>query len=86
MVEEIKKYDNRGNIIYHKFSNGLEFWYGYDENNNHIYFKSSNGYEYWYKYDKNRNATSITKQEYENIKIKEYNLRTKCSRFELMDI
>ncbi|MEK0344915.1 MAG: hypothetical protein QQN64_06700 [Nitrosopumilus sp.] len=83
MVEEIKKYDKNRNLIYHKSSNGYEHWY---ENNNKIHYKNSNGFEIWYKYDNNNKQIVITKQEFENIKIKEYNSRTKCSRFELMDI
>ena len=61
----------------------------YNENNNLIYFKDSNGLEYWYKYDKN-GRIKITEKEYKEIefrkKEKEYNSRTKCSRFELIDI
>ncbi len=58
----------------------------YNGYNNLAYTKYFDGQEYWYKYDENDNLINITKQEYENIKIKEYNSRTKCSRFELMDI
>ena len=79
------KYDKNNNLIYKKYSNGFKEWYKYDENNNLIYFKNSNDFEYWYKRD-NYGLIKITKQEFENIKIKEYNSRTKCSRFELIDI
>ncbi len=83
------KYDENNNRIYFKNSNGSEFWYKYDENNR-IYLKKNNDNEYWYKYDKNRKCIKITKQEFKyiqyNIKIREYNSRTKCSRFEIMEI
>ncbi len=51
-----------------------------------IYMKLSEDYEYWFKYDEDDYAIEITKQEFENIKIREYNSRTKCSRFELIEI
>ncbi len=111
MNKKIKKYDERGNLIYHKYSSGFEYWFKYDENNNQIYWKRSDGweelykynennnliyykdiigFEYWYKYDENGEKIEITKQEYNEIefrkKEKEYNSRTKCSRFELIDI
>ncbi len=88
--KEIKKYDDRGNLIYWRWSSGYESWKKYDENNSYIYFKNSKGSEYWYKYDKFGNQTMITEKEYNEIEFKEqekeYNSRTKCSRFELMDI
>ena len=40
-----KRYDNNGNVIYHKNSNGYESWWDYDENNNLIHHKDSNGDE-----------------------------------------
>ena len=111
MSEEVKKFDKNNNEIYHKHSDGIEYWYKYDKNNNRINFKGSSGYEswqkfdennrviyyknsirteYWCKYDDNSNSIYITEQEYKNIefrkKEKEYNSRTKCSRFEIMDI
>ena len=111
MSKEIEEYDDRGNRIYWKFSDGLEYWYEYDENNNCIYQKHSTGYEYWseydgdnriiygkhvdgneywYEYDKNNNRIEITekvlKKKQYNIKIREYNSRTKCSRFEIMEL
>ncbi len=111
MSKEIKKYDNRNNLVYYKYasgievwqkydknnnlihyknSNGYERWSEYDKNNNEIHYKNSNGYETWYKYDKNNKSIIITEKEYKEIefreKEKEYNSRTKCSRFELMDI
>ncbi len=42
--------------------------------------------KFYYGYDVSDFVVEITKQEFENIKIKEYNSRTKCSRFELIDI
>ncbi len=114
MSEEIKKYDERGNIIYIKWSgifDSVESWRVYDENNNVIYYKRSGcdkswneswseydgnrnqihyrndkGYEKWWKYNKNDDRIEIAKIEFEKIKEKEYLSRTKCSRFELMEI
>ena len=111
MSKEIKKYDEKNNLIYIKYYYGFECWYKYDKNNNVIYYKNSNGYECWqefdennnliyskdtdglekwFKYIKNNNRIKITEQEYKEIefrkKEKEYLSRTKCSRFELMEI
>ena len=58
----------------------------YDENNNLIYQKTTNNFEEWYKYNKTGMRIKIVKQEFENIKIREYMSREKVSRFELMDI
>jgi YD repeat-containing protein len=35
-MDEIKEYDDDGNLIYHRTSYGVEGWYEYDENNNCI--------------------------------------------------
>ncbi len=55
-----------------------------------LHFKNLDGSLYWYKYDKYGNCIKITEQEFEkieyNIKIREYLSRTKCSRFELIEI
>ncbi len=86
---EIREYDDKDNLIYWKNSNGSECWQEFDENNNKIYHKDSGGWEYWYKWD-NEKQIIITEQEYKEIefrkKEKEYLNRTKCSRFELIDI
>ena len=89
--KEIKKYDDKGNLIYCKYpTSGCESIYKYDENNNLIYWKHANEDEFWREYDENSNEIEITEQEYKEIefrkKEKEYLSRTKCSRFELMDI
>ncbi len=85
-----RKYDDRGNLIYSKDSMGFESWREYDENNRKIHWKHSDGSECWYKCDKNNHCTIIIEQEYKELKFrreeKEYNSRTKCSRFELMEI
>ena len=51
----IKGYDEQGNLIYYKSSNGLEIWFDYDNKGNLIHQKYSNGYEYWYDYDNKGN-------------------------------
>jgi len=54
--EEIIKKDKNGNIIYHKNSDGFEYWYEFDSNNNLIHSKNSDGFEYWYEFDSNNNC------------------------------
>ncbi len=89
MSKIIKKYDKNDNLVYHKDSSGDEYYREYDENNSLIHHKSSE-WEYWYKYDENNKRIIITEKEYKEIefrkKEKEYNSRTKCSRFEIMEI
>ncbi len=83
------KYDKKGNYVYFKDSIGNEAWREYDENNRKIHYKNSDGGEYWCKFDEN-NRIDITEQEFNEIEFrkeeKEYLSRTKCSRFELMEI
>ena len=91
MSKTIRKYDKRDNLVYYKYPDGFEIWWEHDENNNIIYTKDSEGLrEEWYKYDKLNKRINITEKEYKEIefrkKEKEYLSRTKCSRFEIMDI
>lgn len=44
-AEEVKKYNDRGNLIYSKDIDGNETWYEYDENGNQYYKRKGN--EYW---------------------------------------
>ena len=44
-MEEIKEYDEKGNLIHHRDSTGFESWSEYDENNNEIHFRDSDGRE-----------------------------------------
>ncbi len=87
-VEYWYEHNEKGNIIHFKNSNNEEYWQEFDENNNLIHYKGLN--EHWFKYGENNEKTEITKKEYNDIefrkKEKEYNSRTKCSRFEIMDI
>ena len=85
-----QKYNKNNNWVYCKHgNNGWECWRKFDENNNCIYYKTNDGRECWYKNDENKH-TRIIEKEYNEIefrkKEKEYLSRTKCSRFELMDI
>ena len=50
------KFDERGNIIYYKTSNGFEVWRKFDKNNNMIYYKDSDGTECWRKFDERNNC------------------------------
>ena len=84
------EYDENNNYIYSRNSWGYEFWREYDKNNNLIHYKNSSGNENWYKYNELGKQINITKKEYKYIEFrkqeKEYLSRTKCSRFEIMDI
>jgi len=91
MSKEIKEFDKNKNLIYHKYSNGYEYWRKYDENNKVIHAKNSIGYENWYKYDENNEQIEITQQEFKQIERRkekqELYLNIKNSnRFEIMDI
>ena len=72
------------------YNDDYEYWLEFDENNDLIYYKNTLDNEFWYKYDKNNKQINITEQEYKELKFrkkeKEYNSRTFCSRFELMEI
>ena len=85
-----REHDKNNNLIHYKDTNNYEYWYEYDENNNLIYFKHIDDYEYWYKYNKDNERIKISEKEFKEIEFrkqeKEYLNRTKCSRFELMEI
>lgn len=49
--DEQFEYDENGNIVHYKNSNGYEYWREYDSNNNLIHSKDSDGEEYYYEYD-----------------------------------
>ncbi|MEK0341923.1 MAG: hypothetical protein QQN40_07485 [Nitrosopumilus sp.] len=93
MNKTIKKFDGKG-VYYKKYDDDVEIWYKCDRKNKCIYYKFSDEDEYWYKYDEVGNRIVIKeKKEINKIKDiefrrkeKEYNSRTKCSRFELMEI
>lgn len=63
----IQKFDDRGNRIYLKDVDGLEYWFKWDKNDNMIYYKNSLGVKYYYKYDENNRQMVIDKEEYEEI-------------------
>lgn len=50
-VQDENKYDDDGNLIYTKRTNGLEIWYDYDSNGKCIHARGSNGAEEWYDDD-----------------------------------
>ena len=89
MNEVVNEYNENNKRIYHRNPWGEEYWWEYNKNNKLIHLKTYAGYEEWYKW-RNNKRIKITKQEFKyiqyNIRIKEYNSRTKCSRFEIMDI
>ena len=55
-AEEVKKYNDRGNLIYSKDIDGNETWYSYHISGTvaMINFRNNNGYSEWYRYDKKR--------------------------------
>ena len=60
MSKEIEEYDEKGNLIYRKYSDdGDEYWYRYDENNNLLHINIFKGCECFhqcsYEYDENNN-------------------------------
>ena len=56
-IEQQIDYNDKGDTIHEKWSNGSEVWsgsevwYDYDAKGNEIHEKWSNGNEYWYDYD-----------------------------------
>jgi len=55
MSEKIREFDEKGNLIHCKYSDGLEIWAKYNENNSPISYKDNKGYRYRHEYDeKNR--------------------------------
>ena len=55
MSEEIRKYDEKGNLIYKRYSDGYEICYEYNKDNKQIHYKTSSGFESWSEYDINNN-------------------------------
>jgi YD repeat-containing protein len=53
---EIKKYDEKGNLIHSRDSDGFEWWSEYDEKGNVIHSRNSDGYELWREYDAKGNV------------------------------
>ena len=54
-VASITEYDNKGNEIHSKNSDGFEEWYEYDSSGNKIHYKDTYGVEKWYEYDSKGN-------------------------------
>lgn len=54
-VYSITGYDDRGNEIHRKCSNGFECWNEYDNKGNKIHSKYGGGLEEWYEYDNKGN-------------------------------
>ena len=51
----IREYDEKGNLIHHRNSDGYEWWSEYTPNNNEIHHRNSDGVESWTEYDEMRN-------------------------------
>ena len=47
MVEPLREYDERGNCIHYKNSDGFEWWSEFDERGNEVHHKNSDGFESW---------------------------------------
>jgi len=52
-------YDDHGNIIHYKNSDGHEAWAEYDDNGNQTHYKNSYGFEEWSEYDDHGNCIHI---------------------------
>ncbi len=59
-IKEVKKYnargeeyDNNGNLIYNKDSDGFEEWQEYDDKGQIIHHKDSEGFAFWKEYHDN---------------------------------
>ena len=55
MSKEIREYDERGNLIYHRYRNGFESWMEYNKNNLLIQFKDGDGFKTMREYDEDNN-------------------------------
>jgi len=53
MTKPIKEYDDNGNCIHYRDSDGYEYWREYDDNGRYIYYKDSKGFEKRNEYDEN---------------------------------
>lgn len=51
VCEEWKEYDDHGNKIHYKDTNGLEQWWEYNEYGKCIHYNDTNNFEKWYEYD-----------------------------------
>jgi len=71
-MKTIKDYDEKGNVIHFKNSNGYEYWKDYDEKGNVIHFKNSAGYECSSKYNDKGNEIY-----FKNSDGYEYNLKNR---------
>ena len=49
--DERRDYNEQGNEIHFKYSDGYEGWSEYDEKGNLILSKDSDGFETWYEYE-----------------------------------
>ena len=68
--KEIKKYDDKGNCIYHMSDSGkMAFWKEFDNYHRVIHYRHSNGPEFWCKYNKNNEQIFISQQEFLNKKL-----------------
>ena len=90
-----KKFDN---IVHTFWEDGTEYWAGYNDEGNRFKCLIKNGERWYSKFDKKMNIIDemseneflLLEKEIDWIefrkKEKEYNSRTKCSRFEIMEI
>ena len=60
-AKDVKKYNDKENLIYSKDSDGNEIWYGYHINGKVavIHSKNKSGYEEWYSYDSKGNELHV---------------------------
>ena len=53
------EYNDNGNLLSIKSSDGRNAWFEYDKNGNEIHYKNSRGFEYWVEYDSNGNKVHM---------------------------
>lgn len=76
------EYDENGNEVHSKTSDGLEEWHKYDSNGKLIHSKDSEGAEEWYEYDCDGNLMRYKKHTEE----KEYDRINDCTHYIITDI
>jgi len=80
--EIIERFDEMGNVIYYRDSEGNEEWREYDEKNNVTHYRDSDngGCEEWYEYDEDGNCTHYRNREGFEI-WREFDAKGNCTHF-----
>lgn len=57
-MNDLREYDQNGNLTYRRYPDGVEVWWEYDDNGNMIHYRNSDGFAEWYTYDENNKLIS----------------------------